>query len=179
MMRLLTAVLVVTASIGTGAEDLTQSSALARELVMHLETRHLEAFATQDPRAPDRFIAVLYIADSQLLVVGARHPAAQTLAYEIQHQDFRDVYLDLQGSPDVSGKVFVHDIGADGLKRNGQTIPDNVYEDGKQTLLVKKGTVDNDRLARSEEEYGRMLNALLAALASLPPSASGAQGTTK
>ena len=171
MMRVLIAVLAVTATATIAAEDLTQSSALARELVTHLETRHLEAFATPDPRAPDRFIAVLY-ADSQLLVVGARHPAPQTLAFEIQHQQFRDVYLDLQGSPDVSGKVFVHDIGADGLKRNGQTIPDNVYEDGKQTMLVKKGTVDTDRLARSEEEYERMLSALLAALASLPPSAS-------
>src|SRR6187397_1805203 len=102
----LIAVLVAAATAAVIAEDRSSSSALARELVTQLDAHHREALAIVDPRAPERFIAVLYVPDSQLLVVGARHPAVQALVAKIQQQQFRDVYLDLQSSPDVSGKVF-------------------------------------------------------------------------
>jgi hypothetical protein len=175
----LLAVLVVMAPGVIAADEPSHSPAMARELVAHLEARHLEAFATVDPRASDRFIAVLYIPNSQLLVVGARHPATEALALKIQQQQFRDVYLDLQASPDISGKVFIHDVNADGLQRSAGTIPDNVYEEGKRITLINRGNVDADRLGRSEDEYERMLSALLAALASPPASAPGGQLTTK
>ena len=75
-----------------------------------------EAIAASDPTQSDTFVAALHIPGSQLLVVRRRHPAAEALRQRMALSQFRDVYLDLQGSAAVAGKFFVQDAGADGIR---------------------------------------------------------------
>ena len=156
------------------AQTPLQSPAASRELVKELERRGLDAVAVADPAESGRFIAALYLAPSQLLVVSARHPAAEALALKLQQQQFRDVYLDLQTTPVTTGKRFIHDLGADGLVSTGRTIVDNVYEDGALTVLVRDHKLDAAAIARNDQAYGRMLKALTAVLQS-PPISGGVE----
>lgn len=134
----------------------------------------MDAMAVTDPRAPDRFIAVLYVAPSQLLVVAARHPNPEALTRAIRDQRYRDVYLDLQSAPAVQDKLFVHDIGADGVTQAGTSVVDNAYENGVRTVLAKAGK-PTAKLQAIDAEYARMLQALTASLDAAPaPSAAPA-----
>jgi len=146
----------------TAAGQTSRSSDAARALVQALTNKHLDAVATLDPTSPGRFIAAMYFAPSQLLVVRARHPSVDALTAAIHGHRYRDVYLDLQTAPTTSDKLFVHDIWADGLIRTGGTIVDNVYQDGVRAALAKKGTTG--RFDAIDGEYERMLRALKAAL---------------
>jgi hypothetical protein len=145
----------------------SQSTSAARNLVQRLEARHIDTIAVADPQTPGRFIAALYVAPSQLLVVGARHPNTDALAAAIREKRYRDVYLDLQGTPTVDDKLFVHDIGADGLAQSGQSVIDNAYQGGVRTELAKAGKASG-RLAVIDAEYARMLGVLAGALDSAP-----------
>ena len=142
------------------------SGVAARSLVQRLESRHMDTMAVADPRTPGRFIAVLYVSPSQLLVVGARHPNADALTVAIREKRYRDVYLDLQGAPAVGDRLFVHDIGADGLTQTGQSVIDNAYENGTRAVLAKSGK-GTEKLAAVDAEYVRMLEALISALDSV------------
>ena len=79
----------------------------ARDLVYALERLGLSAIATADPANPDTFVAALYIPRSQLLVVSARHPSVEGIAQRIANHQYREVYLDLYGSPDTRDKFVV------------------------------------------------------------------------
>ena len=151
-----------------------QSAAPARELVRQLDERHFEAMAARDPLVPGRVISALYIAPSQLLVVGATHASSEAVAYKIREHQYRDVYLDLQASRAAEGKWFVHDLGADGLSRAANSSLDNVYEGGTRLALVDGGSVKREHFSRSDTEYARMLRVLLEALSG---SSVGSQGT--
>jgi hypothetical protein len=62
-----------------------------------------------------RFIAALYFTGFQLLVVTARHPSVDGVTHRIQMGQYREVYLNLQGTPTREGKLFIQDSGADGI----------------------------------------------------------------
>ena len=167
-------------SAGLLAQGEAQSTAPARELVRQLNERHFDAIAASDPVAPGRFIAALYIAPSQLLVVGATHASSEAVADKIREHQYRDVYLDLQASRAAEGKWFVHDLGADGLSRAAKSTLDNVYEGGARLALVDGGSVKHERFNRSDTEYARMLRVLLEALSasSVGPKDTNVQITT-
>jgi hypothetical protein len=150
------------------AEDLGKSREPARKLVQLLEKRHLTAVATADPHIPGRFIAAMYIPGSRLLVVGASNPSIEAVGYRIQHGEYQDVYLDLQSTPTVQGKLFVQDAAADGLtwSADGSDV-DVAYEDGaRTTLFTKKAHAKRaeETYARTDAEYARMLSHLVATL---------------
>lgn len=65
--------LVVTLVPAAPRDRASHSAAIATELAKALSEQKLEAIAAQDPGEPDRFIAALFFAGSQLLVVSARH----------------------------------------------------------------------------------------------------------
>jgi hypothetical protein len=150
------------------AEDFGKSREPARKLVQLLETRHLTAVATTDPQIPGRFIAAMYIPGSRLLVVGASNPSIEAVRYRIQHGQYQDVYLDLQSTPTVQGKLFVQDAAADGLtwSTDGSDV-DVAYEDGaRTTLFTKKAHAKgaDETYARTDMEYARMLSHLVVTL---------------
>src|SRR5690242_12982801 len=81
------------------AAESSQSSSAAKELARQLSAKQMDAIATVDPQAPDRFLAAMFVAPSQLLVVGARHANPAALTAAIRDHRYRDVYLDLQTAP--------------------------------------------------------------------------------
>ena len=64
----------------------------------------------------DQFVAALYFQGSQLLVVAAKYSTPDRLNYLIGQKQYKDVYSDLSSASEQTTKVFVMDLGANGLK---------------------------------------------------------------
>jgi hypothetical protein len=127
------------------------SAKRAADFVHALQIAGMDAFAASDPAEEGRFVAALFV-PGQLLVVSAKHPSAAAVRQRIAAGMYRDVYLDLQGTPTTEGKFFVQDSQADGLlnaTRGGGGV-DVVYFDGARTLLFN----GNPRAQHlSDEQY--------------------------
>jgi hypothetical protein len=147
------------------AADL-QSRQLAHQLTMVLSQRHLDAIAAKDPSDEGRFVAALYFPESQLLVVSARYPSPASLQQSLDAKAYRDVYSALQQAGAADGKLFVQDLGADGLHEAGNQPVDVVYEHVKNQTIFDKdaGRPDSPygkKLTAADAEYSRMLQLLL------------------
>lgn len=145
------------------------SADAARELVQRLDAIGVTAIAAKDPTESGVFVAALYVPGSQLLVVRASHPSVDAVTYRIEAKQFREVYLDLQGTPMQRGKFFVQDSGADGIV---SVLPasgvDVLYEDGtRQTLFNGDYRAQHlseagygAKLSAADKEYARLLELL-------------------
>ena len=150
------------------------SADAARELAYALDGSGLNAIAAADPEEPGQFVAALYIPGGQLLVVSAQHPSAEGIRHRLAMRQYREVYLDLQGTPTPQNKFFVQDARADGILSAlpGSGDVDVLYEDGvRQTLF--NGDVKAQRLtpaeydaklAAADARYARLLKLLTAAV---------------
>src|SRR5262245_17071569 len=118
------------------AQD-AKSASLAKELAAVLDAGKLDSIAAKHPANPDVFCAALYVPGVQLLVVWARYTAPQLLTDRLAKKEYRDVYLDLNGASVRETKVFIEDMGTDGLKlkRDGNQLPDTYEEAGKRTVF--------------------------------------------
>jgi len=148
------------------------SAAVAGELSSLLADRHLEAFAVQDPEAPNRFIAALLIPGSQLLVVSAEYPAPAELQAQLTQKNYRDIYAALQQPVSLQSRVFFIDAGCDGLRSGGDSV-DVLYEKGKQTTFDgrwKPQGLSEDaytkKVGAADEQYAKLLTALVSGLKS-------------
>jgi len=155
----------------TGTSAQAPSSAdLAKQLVSTLSSRGLDAIAARDPEKPDRAIAALAFPGSQLLVVAGPYADSAGLDALLAHKMYRDVYSALQQPSITTGKLFVQDLGCDGLQ-SGEGSIDIVYEDAKtQTILdgnwKKQGLSQSayqERAKNAEARYARILAALVSA----------------
>ena len=146
------------------------SGALVGELVKLMAAAKADSVAAQHPAAPDQFVGALYFPGSQLLVVTARYSAPTLLVDKIARKAYQDVYIDLNSASIPASKIFISDLGADGLKarRQGNEAFDTVEISGKTQVL--DGDWDKAKISekdymttfsRAEEEYVRMLRALL------------------
>ena len=146
----------------------------ARDLVSALDRSGLNAIATAHPEEPGRFVAALYIPGGQLLVVSAHHPSVDGVTHRIAMHQYREVYLDLQGSPTPQDKFFVQDAGADGILSAlpGSGDVDVLYEDGVRRTLFN-GDVEaqhltsaeyDARLAAADARYAHLLKLLTSAV---------------
>ena len=149
----------------------SHSAAIATQLAKALSEQGLDAIAAQDPDEPDRFIAALFFADSQLLVVSARYPSPSLLKARLAQKQYRDVYLDLTGASIANSSTLFHDMNADGLCSRRDQAADIVY-DGHNTAKIFDGdwgkhksdnTYEQQFLA-ADQQYSRLLNVLLAQL---------------
>src|SRR5262245_66592 len=93
----------------------SKSAAAAKELVQALDTAKLDAIAAADPSDPGTFVAALYFAGSQILVVSAKYAAPPLLNTKIANKEFREIYIDLNSASVAGTKVFVIDQGINGL----------------------------------------------------------------
>jgi hypothetical protein len=155
------------------AQTLFASADAVRDLVHVLDQFRHDAIAVADPAEPGFFVAALYIPGSQLLVVSAHHPSAEAVADRITMRRFREVYLDLQGTPTPRDKFFVQDSRADGILSAfpGSGDVDVVYEDGVRRTLFN-GDIQaqhltaaeyDARLAAADTRYARLLTLLTSA----------------
>lgn len=148
------------------------SAPLTKELVTLMASRQLDAIATADPATPGRFVAAMVYPGVQLLIVRAQPQSPSDTASRISYRLYRDAYADVQQPAKPDGKLFIQDMGADGLNALGAGSVDVMYEDGtRQTIF--DGSWRKQKLTQAEyqkrfstadAEYARMLSLLIAEL---------------
>ena len=151
----------------------SKSAALAKALTAALEADKLDAIAAKDPSAPDLFYAALYIPNAQLLVVSARFSAPQVLNDRLAKKEFRDTYIDLNSASIPASKIFIMDVGADGLKpKNADNQGSDSFEEGGKTTSFD-GDWKRQKLSEqdytkayssADQRYSQILQTLLAQL---------------
>lgn len=148
----------------------SKSATLAGELVKLLDARKLDSIGAK-VADPDLFVGALYIPGSQLLVISARYAVPPRMEISLTQRNYRDVYIDLNSASIAESKVFVTDLGANGLQfsRQGNQPFDTVERSGR--TFAFDGDWGRARLSRdeyttayqmSDEAYARMLEALIA-----------------
>src|ERR671912_418951 len=93
-----------------------KSGPLAAELAKLLDQMKVDSVAARHPGAPDQYVGALYFPGSQLLVVTARYQVPELLNTKLASKSYRDVYIDLNSASVANTKVFVSDLGCNGLK---------------------------------------------------------------
>ena len=134
-----------------------------------LDARMLDSLAARATE-PDTYVGALYFPGSQLLVVRAKYPAAERMDKLLVAGQHRDVYIDLNSASDPATKLFVSDLGANGLRFDGQ--PWDTVDIGSSSYTFN-GDWGAAQLSRDEytsayqmadEQYAAMLEALIAEL---------------
>jgi len=167
---LLAAVLVLSLTSAAFAQE-SKSAPLAKQLAAALDAAKLDSLAAADPSKPGAFVAALFFSGSQLLVVSAKYAAPQLLNDKLAKKDYRDVYIDLNSASVPESKIFIEDLGADGLKaKRDENQPFDSYEaGGKRTSFDgdwKKQKLSEQEYMKTystaDDQYTQMLTALLA-----------------
>jgi hypothetical protein len=166
------ALLAVTATLG--AAPGSASGDKVATVTQLLNEQKLDAIAAQDPERPDRFVAALYYPGAQLLAISAVHPAPEVMRDRIANRQYRDVYMDLQGPATRDGRLFVIDLGANGLhdrpQNDGFDITyrsgaEQVSFDGEWKAQKLSREQYDERFKGDDERYTQMLEALARELA--------------
>jgi hypothetical protein len=95
----------------------SQSAAPAAAVKGLFDQLKITSIAAKDPEEPGRYVAALYIADSQLLVISAPFAVPAALDKLIADGDHMGAYQSLQSVVNRRGHFFVVDMLNDGLKR--------------------------------------------------------------
>jgi hypothetical protein len=153
------------------AQD-SKSAALATELARLLDEKKIDTIAAK-VTAPDQYTAAMYFPGTQLLVVGAKYVVPDRMDEALKEKKFRDVYIDLNSASVPQSKIFISDLGANGLqaRRRGSQPADSVDTKGKSYTLDGdwgKAKISEDEYMKtfqeSDSEYAKMLAALIAEL---------------
>jgi hypothetical protein len=148
-----------------------KSAALAKELAAALDAASIDSIAAKEPSDDDTFIGALYFKGLQLLVVSAEYAAPLILDEKLGKKEYRDVYLDLNSASKPESKVFIEDLGADGLAaENENNMPFDAFDNaGKRVSFngdFRQQQMSEDdykkAFATADEKYTHMLTALLA-----------------
>ena len=150
----------------------SKSAVLASELVKLLDQMKLDAVAAN--RGPaDEYVGALYFPGSQLLVVNAKSSVPDRMKYLLIQKSYKDLYVELNGAVDQQSKVFISDLGANGLqfKRERNQPFDTVDATGKTVSFdgewkkAKMSEADYTKAyERHDEAYCAMLRALIETL---------------
>lgn len=147
----------------------SQSAAPAAELVRLMDERKLESIAAQ--AGPDQYVGALYYPGTQLLVVGGKYASAARMKDLLSKKDYREVYLDLSSASEQQSRVFVMDLGANGLgfRREDDQPFDTADVAGKSVTFDGewgRGKVSEEEYrktyAETDAQYAEMLQALIA-----------------
>jgi hypothetical protein len=146
-----TVLIVLSLAVLPASAQSSKSSPAVKELVQALDAAKLDSIAAADPADPGVFVAALYMAGSQLLVVSAKYAAPPLLTAKIKSKEYRDVYIDLSSASVAGSKVFIIDMNCDGLasKPDGDAAPDSWEAGSKQVSF--DGEWRKAKL--SEEDY--------------------------
>ena len=149
------------------AQEPSQSAAPAASIKALFEQLKMDSIAARDPDEPGRYIAALYIQDSQLLVITAPYSVPAALDRLIASGSYRDAYLNLQAVKEHRGHFFVVDSLADGLKKvpevdqpfDSTTIDGAVMVmfDGRWDAQKLNEAAYNSMFAKDDARYARML----------------------
>jgi len=148
------------------------SAPVAEDLIRLLDERKLDAIGAHE--VDDLFVAALYVPGSQLLVVGAK-TTLERGTYLVDAKQYRDLYSELSAMQNPEGKIFVIDMGADGIffKRRDRDEPFDIVESGGRSVSFngewgRRAPISEEdyraAYASDDERYTRMLAALVAEL---------------
>jgi hypothetical protein len=133
------------------------SPALAKELVAALDASKTDTIAAKDPTSPGTYVAALYIPGVELLVVAAKYAVPAVLDARLAKKEYKEIYGDLSGASVAGTKVFVEDLGANGLSaRRSENQPFDSFE-SNGTRTAFDGDWDKQKLSR--EDYQRVFSA--------------------
>lgn len=152
----------------------SKSAPLVKEVGWLLERNDLRAIATVDPTDPDRFLAASFYPKAQLLALSARHGNPALLRELINDRNYHQVYAQLRSAGVREGKLFIQDLGADGLwliRKRSEPF-DIIYESVDRRTIFdgnwKRQTLPREeyehRFRRADDRYARILSALIAIL---------------
>jgi hypothetical protein len=158
---------------GVAAAQETKSAPLARQLAAALTAAKLDSVAAKDPVRPNGFVGALYIPGVQLLVIAADYPAPALLEPRLAKGEYRDIYIELNAAGVPGSKVFVEDLGANGLfAKPADNNPMDMYEASGKRLMFD-GEWGRQKISEQEymkgfagadERYAEILTVLLAQL---------------
>ena len=164
----LTCVLVVPA---VALAQESRSAAVAIELTRLLDQAKLDSIAAKHETA-GQYVSALYIAGSQLLVVSAKYSQPARMDYLLTEKKYQEIYQDLNSASERQSKVFVMDLGANGLRfKREKNELDTADVAGKS--VVFDGDWDKAKISEAEyrkafettdAQYTQMLQALVVAL---------------
>lgn len=133
-----------------------QSPEVVRQVVAAMTGAGLTAIAAPEPGAPDHYVAAMLFPGVQLLVIRARTTAPAYIEAELAAGRYDSVYRALQqGEP--ASKLFVQDMGGDGIHGTSDAIADIVYRRG-----VDQHVLDGDHKAAklSAKDYAALVQDL-------------------
>ena len=153
------------------------STAAAAKLTSALQSRQLGVIAARNPDQPGGFVAAFYLPGSQLLVVSGPSSVPSALDKHIAAGKHMDVYMALNDARDNTGRFFVMDLKADGLRpqcekdepfdsiaREGVTV---AFDGNWQAQRLSEAAY-LARFAEDDARYARLLQVLFASLQTAP-----------
>src|ERR1041384_5389687 len=96
------------------AQD-SRSATSGTELVKMLDTMKIDSFAVKGS-APNEYVGALYFPGTQLLVVSAKFDSPFRADSLLEIKNYKDLYIELNSASVPNSKVFVADLGTNGLK---------------------------------------------------------------
>lgn len=132
------------------------SSAAVGELVKAMTERKLTAIAGKDPAEPDRYVAAMLFPGVQLLVISARTQAPEYIEAQLAAKAYENAYTALQQGI-AESKLFIHDMGSDGLRGSDGGTADIVYSRGKDTRILDG---DHKAARMSASNYRKLVSDL-------------------
>lgn len=152
------------------AQD-SKSAAVAAELARLLDQAKLDSIAAKHEIA-GQYVSALYFAGSQLLVVSAKYSVPARMDLLLGEKKYQEIYQDLNSASERASKIFVMDLGANGLKfKQERNELDTADIAGKS--VVFDGDWDKANISEAEyrktyettdAQYTQMLQSLVAAL---------------
>lgn len=166
-MRTLPVLLLLSLASAAAAQPAAATSgATVKELAALLSAKNQTAIAARDPDS-GAFVAALFYPGVQLLVVSATPPAPEAVAAQLAAHNYQDVYTALQDGSAERGRLFVQDLGADGLADGGDSV-DIVYDSGRQVMFdgnprshKMSAKAYRDAFSSADTRYARMLTVLV------------------
>jgi hypothetical protein len=152
------------------AAQASKSAGVAKELILVMEQKKLDAIAAKVPAGDGHYAAALYFPNVQILVISGHYSAPQLMDPRLAGKQYRDTYMELSGTVTPNTKIFVQDMGEPGLSQRKQ---DSMYDTWTQAgkIVMFDGDPDKQKISdadylksfnAADEEYAKILGALLA-----------------
>jgi len=163
------AILVLAPAMAT-AQD-SKSAGSVTELIKMLDSMKLDSFAVKGS-VPNEYVGALYFPGSQLLVVSAKFDTPWRADSLLDQKNYRDLYIELNSASLPQTKVFVSDLGANGLRAKKEGSAYDTADVGGKTYNFdgdwKKAKITEDDYSKayssSDDQYVQMIQKLLAGL---------------
>ncbi|MEQ1760123.1 MAG: hypothetical protein ABL986_17540 [Vicinamibacterales bacterium] len=145
----------------------SKSTPIVGELLKMLDQMKVDSVAAAHG---DGFVGAFYV-PGQLLLVRGKFASTERAGILIERKMYRDLYGDLNSAAELATKVFISDLGADGLKfrRQNNNQPFDTADVGDKSYRFD-GDWGKQKLSRDEytrvyqstdEQYMQMVQALI------------------